>query len=85
MVAALVVSSFMPHLGAAPGCVAGDLGVDRADRGDWPCAGRHGGRVVHLGDQGQDLVRRSGQPGVQLLSLGLQLRRTPQPLELLRP
>ena len=54
-------------LGTAPGFVAGDLGMHRAGVGDRPRAGRHGGRVVHLGDQGQDLVRRGGQPAVQLL------------------
>ena len=69
---AAVASSFMPHLGNAP-APAGDLGMHGAGVGDRPPRPGHG-RRVDLGDQGQDLVRLGGQPAVQLLTFGGQLR-----------
>jgi hypothetical protein len=72
---------FHAALGAAAGLVAGDLRVHRAGVGDRPGVGRHGGRVVHLGDQRQHLVGRRRQPGVQLLAFGDQFGCLPQQLE----
>jgi hypothetical protein len=73
-----------PTLWTAPRLVAHHFGMHGAGVGDRARAGRHGGRVVHLGDQSQDLVGWGSQPPIQLLALGLQLRSPAQHLELLR-
>jgi hypothetical protein len=73
-------SSFMPQLGQRPGVSLVTSGCIGQAQVTGPPS-RHRGRVVHLGDQGQDLVRRRGQPAVQLPPLGLRLRGPAQLLE----
>ena len=70
----------MPHLGQRPGwslVTSGCIGaVGDRTRAFW-----HGGWIVDLSDQRQRLVGWCGQPAIQLLPLGGQLRCSPQHLE----
>jgi hypothetical protein len=64
-----------PAFGAAARCAAGDLRMHRARV---PGGAGGSGRIVHLGDQRQRLVRRRGQVLCEAVPLGDQLRRAPQ-------
>ena len=65
---------FHAALRAASRLVAGDVRMHRAGVNRRPRSGLGSSGVVHFGNQGEDLVRRRGEPVVELAPLGGQLR-----------